>query len=51
MGEIVARMRATGEVVSDENLARISPSAYAHVIPKGTYVFDHFRRGHNAHIK
>jgi Tn3 transposase DDE domain len=48
MGEIVARLRAAGEVVSDEDLARISPLAYAHVIPNGTYVFDHSRRGHIA---
>jgi TnpA family transposase len=44
MGEIVARLRATGETVLDEDLARISPLAYAHVIPNGTYVFDHSRR-------
>ena len=48
MGEIVARLRAAGEVVSDEDLARISPLAYAHVIPNGTYVFDHSRRGYIA---
>jgi hypothetical protein len=48
MGEIVARLRAAEETVSDENLARISPLAYAHVIPNGTYVFDHSRRGHFA---
>ena len=44
MGEIVARLRAAGETVSDEDLARISPLAYAHVIPNGTYVFDRSRR-------
>ena len=48
MGEIVARLRAAGEVVSDEDLARISPLAYAHVIPSRTYVFDHSRRGYIA---
>jgi TnpA family transposase len=48
MGEIVARLRAAGETVSDEDLARISPLAYAHVIPNGTYVFDHSRRGYIA---
>jgi hypothetical protein len=41
MGAIVARLRAAGETVLDEDLARISPLAYAHVIPNGTY---HFRR-------
>ena len=40
MGEIVARLRAAGEAVSEEDLARISPQAYAHVIPNGTYGFD-----------
>jgi Tn3 transposase DDE domain len=44
MGEIVARLRAAGEAVSDEDLARISPLAYAHVIPNGTYVFDRAHR-------
>ena len=49
MGEIVARLRAAGEAVSDEDLARISPLAYAHVIPNGTYVFDHSRRRATLH--
>jgi TnpA family transposase len=47
MGEIVARLRAAGETVSDEDLARVSPLAYAHVIPNGTYVFDRAQRGVN----
>jgi TnpA family transposase len=38
---IVARLRAAGESVLEEDLARISPLAYAHVIPNGTY---HFRQ-------
>jgi hypothetical protein len=40
MGEIVARLRAAGETVSDDDLARISTLASAHVIPNGSYVFD-----------
>jgi hypothetical protein len=40
MGEIVARLRASAETVLVEDLARISPLAYAHVIPNGTYVFN-----------
>jgi hypothetical protein len=40
MGEIVARVRAAGATVSDENLAWISPPAYAHVMPGETYVVD-----------
>jgi hypothetical protein len=47
MGEIVARLRAAGESVLDADLARISPLAYSHVIPNGTYVFDRSRRGVN----
>src|SRR4051812_37946115 len=45
MGEIVARLRAAGESVSIEDLARISPLAYAHAIPNGTYVFDRSPQG------
>jgi len=48
MGEIVGRLRAAGGMVSGEDLARISPLVYAHVIPNGTYVFDHSRRGYAA---
>jgi len=44
MGEVVARLRAVGETVADEDLARISPLAYAHVIPNGTYTFDRVKR-------
>jgi hypothetical protein len=40
MGEIVARLGAVRVTGLDEDLARISPLAYAHVIPNGTYVFD-----------
>jgi len=47
MGEIVAQLRAGGELVADEDLARISPLAYAHVIPNGTYVFDRSQRRGN----
>ena len=47
MGEIVAGCERAGETVSDEDLARISPLAYAHVIPNGTYVFDRSHRKGN----
>ena len=47
MGEIVARLCAAGEAVSDEDLARISPLAYAHVIPNGSYEFDRSQRRSN----
>jgi TnpA family transposase len=41
MAKIVAQLRGAGETVLDEDLARISPLAYSHVIPNGTY---HFRQ-------
>jgi beta-phosphoglucomutase-like phosphatase (HAD superfamily) len=44
MREIAVRLRAPGETISDDDLARISPPAFAHVIPNGTHVFDRHRR-------
>jgi hypothetical protein len=41
-------LRAAGETTSAEDLARISPLAYAHVIPNGIYVFDNSRRDYIA---
>src|SRR5262245_60003829 len=38
MTRIIAQLRATGETIADEDVARISPAAFAHVIPNGTYV-------------
>jgi hypothetical protein len=40
MTEILTQLRAAGETVPAENLARVSPLAYAHVLPNGTYHFD-----------
>jgi TnpA family transposase len=37
MTRIIAQLRATGETIADENVARVSPAAFAHVIPNGTY--------------
>jgi len=37
MAQIVAQLRAQGETITDDELARISPLAFAHVIPNGTY--------------
>jgi TnpA family transposase len=34
---IVDQLRAAGHQVKDEDLARVSPLAYAHVIPNGSY--------------
>jgi TnpA family transposase len=39
IGEIVAALEATGHQVANEDLARVSPLANAHVIPSGTYRF------------
>lgn len=53
MTQIIAQLRASGETITDDELARVSPMAFAHVIPNGTY----FMRGasrpnhqnHNGH--
>ena len=37
--KIVNLLRAAGETIADEDLARISPLMYQHVIPNGTYHF------------
>lgn len=43
MRRIMEQLRATGVTVTDEDVALISPLAYAHVIPNGTYFFDRVR--------
>jgi TnpA family transposase len=40
MSRIITQLRATGVTITDEEVAFISPLAYAHVIPNGTYFFD-----------
>jgi TnpA family transposase len=37
--EIVNQLRAAGQVVTDQDLARVSPIMHGHVIPNGTYRF------------
>ena len=37
MTRIVAQLRDAGQQVSDDDLARVSPLAHAHVIPSGSY--------------
>lgn len=37
MTDILARFRAGGQQVADEDLARVSPLAHAHVIASGSY--------------
>jgi TnpA family transposase len=43
--KIIMQLRAAGENIVDEDLARISPLMYQHVIPNGTY---HFARSRSA---
>lgn len=44
---IVRQLRTSGEVVSEEALAHVSPLLHAHVIPSGTYHFDQIKQGDN----
>jgi len=37
MTRMIAQLRPTGETIADEHMARISPAAFAQVIPNGTY--------------
>jgi TnpA family transposase len=37
MSQIIAQLRASGATITDEDLARVSPLAFSHVIPNGTY--------------
>jgi len=39
VAEIVNQLRAAGQVVTDQDLARVSPIMHGHVIPNGTYRF------------
>jgi hypothetical protein len=41
MSRILEQWRASGETITSEELARISPMAFSHIIPNGTY----FTRG------
>ena len=40
ISQIVAHLRAAGEEVADSDLAHISPLAFGHINPNGTYWFD-----------
>jgi len=37
MSRIVEQLRASGEIITNAELARISPLAFSHIIPNGTY--------------
>ena len=41
IARIVERLRAAGQTILDEDLARVSLLLYQHVIPNGTYFFKH----------
>jgi len=41
MSRIIRQLRATGVTMTDEEVACISPLAYAHVMPNGTYFVAH----------
>jgi len=43
--KIITQLRAAGETIVDEDLARISPLMYQHVIPNGTYHFSSPKHG------
>ena len=53
MSRIIEQLRASGETMTSEELARISPMAFSHIIPNGTYFarrtsdpYDGIRNGH-----
>ena len=54
MSRTVDQLRASGETITDEELARISPLAFSHVIPNGTYFSRHtsgeHSRNRNGHM-
>jgi TnpA family transposase len=39
IAEIVNQLRAAGQAIADQDLARVSPIMHGHVIPNGTYRF------------
>ena len=45
MERIVEQLRAAGHRVPDEDLAKISPLAFRHILPNGTYRFHRPKRG------
>ena len=48
MTRIVAQLRDAGQPVNDEDLARVSPLAHAHVVPSGSYFQSPRRRAGSA---
>ncbi len=54
MSRIIEQLRASGETITREELARISPMALSHIIPNGTYftlrTFGEHDGNHNEHM-
>lgn len=46
MTRIVEELRAGGETIGDEELSRVSPMAFSHVIPNDTYFSQPFSADH-----
>jgi hypothetical protein len=46
ISRIIEQLRATGVTITDEDIALVSPLAYAHVIPNGTYFLIALGRKH-----
>ena len=46
MTRIVEELRANGETIDEEELSRVSPMAFSHVIPNGTYFSQPFSADH-----
>jgi hypothetical protein len=46
MTRIIEELRANGETIDDEELSRVSPMAFSHVIPNGTYFSQPFSADH-----
>jgi hypothetical protein len=44
MMRIIEQLRASGETITPEEWRRISPLAFSHVIPHGTYLTQHTTR-------
>jgi hypothetical protein len=47
MTRVIAQLRANGETITPEELRRISPLAFSHVIPNGTYFTQHTTLEHD----
>ena len=51
MTRTLAQLRASGESIAEEDLARVSPLAFAHVIPNGTYFVRQGQEGQRGDLR